>query len=51
MFEAVCIDLKWSGLGNITSKPVIHGEDVIRLKSYVSGCDKNYVILQRNVWF
>lgn len=51
MLGAVCFDLKWSGLYNITYKPDIHGDEVMRLKDYFSGCDENYVILQRMFWF
>ncbi|VDI29812.1 Hypothetical predicted protein [Mytilus galloprovincialis] len=32
MFEAVCIDLKKSGLGDVTHKPVINDEDMAKTK-------------------
>ena len=50
MFEAICVDLKRSGMGNVAHKPVIEEEDLQRIRSYFSSWEINNVILLQKVW-
>jgi hypothetical protein len=46
MIEAVCIDLKWSGLSNITHKPVITEDAITDWKvTFLDG--KQIILLYR----
>ncbi|CAG2238771.1 E3.1.3.1 [Mytilus edulis] len=47
MFEAVCIDLKKSGLGDVTHKPVIHDEDMAKISAYFKTWKTDPVVLIR----
>ncbi|XP_063414717.1 uncharacterized protein LOC134696722 [Mytilus trossulus] len=51
MFEAACIDLKKSGLGDVTHKPVIHDEDMAKISAYFKTWKTDSVVLIRKVWF
>ncbi|XP_071177250.1 uncharacterized protein [Mytilus edulis] len=51
MFEAVCIDLKKSGLGDVTYKPVINDEDMAKISAYFKTWKTDPVVLIRKVWF
>ncbi|CAG2203084.1 KCTD1_15 [Mytilus edulis] len=47
MFEAVCIDLKKSGLGDVTHKPVINDEDMAKISAYFKTWKTDPVVLIR----
>lgn len=51
MFEAVCMDLKRSGLGNVTHKPVIQADDMVKLRTYFDAWHSNPLVLLQKVWF
>lgn len=49
-FEAVCMDLKRSGLENLTHKPVIQADDMLKLGTYFNTWQSNPLVLLQKAW-